>query len=155
MHKPQFSKLSMDPRNHRQPLPPPPSLNFFIMPPLLGLQAQTIPWYGGFYGLPFSTGPVYQGMAQQHQHQYRPPSWGPIRNQHSNGFRKAEAQILYNFIHESSGTIAGDRSTGIHPGYARIGAIDNPGAEKVWRTPSRNPNDGWLQPNTADAGETI
>jgi hypothetical protein len=128
----QFSQMTMDPRNERQPLPTPPSLNFFIMQQqLLELQANTIPWCQGFYGLPFCAGPVYQVMAQQHQHQYRGPSSGPSRNQRSKGFREAEAQTLYNILHESSGAIAGDRPSGIHPGYARIGANDNTGPRKV------------------------
>jgi hypothetical protein len=129
----------MDPWNQRQHLPPPPSINPFIMQQLLELQANAMPWSEVFYGLPFCTGPVYQGMAQQHQHQYRAPSSGPCRNQRSKGSRKAEAQFLFHISHESSGTIAGDRSTSIHPGYARIGANNNTGAQKVWRTPSRNP----------------
>ena len=134
----QFSKMSMDPRNQRQPLPPPPSINFFIIQQPLELQTNNIPWREGFYGLPFCTGPVYQGMAQQHQYQYRAPSSGPRRNQRGKGFRKAEAQDSFNVLHESSRTIAGDRSTGIHPGYAQIGANNNTGAEKVWKTPPRN-----------------
>jgi hypothetical protein len=44
----------------------------------------------------------------------------------------AEAHLLCATVHESSGTIAEDRSTGIHPSYARIGANDNAGAGKVW-----------------------
>jgi hypothetical protein len=71
-----------------------------------------IRWYERFYGLPIGTGPE---LDQQHQHQYRGPSSGPRRNQRRKGFRKAEAQVPYNKIHESSGKIAEDRSTGIHP----------------------------------------
>ena len=142
MHKLQLSKLTMDPTNQRQQLlPPPPYVvnPFVMMQHLLELQANTIPWCEGLYSLPFCAGPVYQGMAQQLQHQYRAPSSGPSRNQRSRGSRKAEALYLYNLIHESSGTIAEDRSTGIHPGHARIGANDNTRAGKVRRTPSRNP----------------
>ena len=137
MHKPQrsVSELTLDPRYQQQPLPPPPSVNPFVMQYLLELfQANTIPWCEDFYGLPFCAGPVYQGIDQQHQYQYRAPSPGPSRNQHSRGSRKAEALYHYNNEHESSGMIAGDRSAGIHPGHARIGAIDNTGAGKVWRT---------------------
>jgi len=53
--------------------------------------------------------------------------------------------IPYNLPHVSSRTIAGDRSTGIHPGHTWIGASDNcksattQEAGKVWRTPTRNP----------------
>ena len=143
MHKPQrsVSELTLDPRYQRQPLPPPHSVNPFVMQYLLELlQANTIPWCEDFYGSPFCGGPVYQEMAQQNQHQYRAPSPGPSRNQRSKGSRKTEAQYLYNNLHESSGTIAGDdRSTGIHPDHARIGASNNTGAGKVWRTPSRDP----------------
>ena len=136
----QFSRMTMDPRNQRQLLPPPPSINFFILQQPMELQTNTIPWREGFYSLPFSSCPaIYQGMAQQHQYQYRAPSSGPRRNQRRKGFRKAEAQVLYNLKYESSESIAKDRSIGIHPGYARIGANDNSGAEKVWRTPPRSP----------------
>ena len=145
MHKLQLSELAMDPRNHqRQPLPIP-FVNPFVMQQLLESQANTMLWCEGFHGLPFCAGPVYgpayHGMAhwQQHQHQYRIPSSGPSRNQHSKGFRKAEALYKYHLLHELSGTIAEDRFTGIDPGYAWTGANDNTGVGKVWRTPSRNP----------------
>jgi hypothetical protein len=128
----------MDPRNQRQHLPPPYINPFMMMQLLLESQAYTMPWYEGFNGMSLCAAPVYQGMAQQHQ--YRAPNSGPSRNQRSKGSRKAEAQHSYNFSHESSETIAGDRSTGIYPSHARIGASDNTGASKVWRTPSRNPS---------------
>ena len=128
----QFSQMAMDPRNQRQPLPAPPSLNFFIMQQrLLELQANTTPWCHGFYGLPFCAGPVYQVMAQ-HQYQYRSPSSGSRRHQRSKGFREAETQTQVKILHESSGAIARDHPRGIHPGYARIGANDNAGTCKVW-----------------------
>ena len=142
MHKFQLSKSTMDPTNQRQqPLPPPLYVvnPFVMMQHLLELQANTIPWCEGLYGLPFCAGPAYQGMDQQHQHQYRAPCSGPSRNQHSIGSRKAEALYLNKTTHESSGMIAEDRSTGIHPGHAPIGANDNTRAGKVRRTPSRNP----------------
>ena len=143
MHKFQLSKSTMDPTNQRQqPLPPPLYVvnPFVMMQHLLELQANTIPWYEGFYSSPFCAGPVYQGMMdQQLQHQYRAPCSGPGRNQRSRGSRKAEALYLYRNSHESSGTIAEDRSAGIHPGHAPIGANDNTRAVKVRRTPSRNP----------------
>ena len=138
MHKAQFLELTMDPTN-QQPLPLPLSVNPFIMQLLLESQSHTMPWWECNNGLLLCAGPVYQGMAQQHQHQYRAPSSGPSRNQRGKGSRKTEAQYLYNSKHESPGTITGDRSTGIYPGHARIGASDNTGAGKVWRTPSRNP----------------
>ena len=133
MHKLQLSELTMDPTNQRQLLLLPPSVIPFIMQHLLELQANTIPWCEGFYGLPFSAGSVHERMAQQHQDQYRAPSSGPSRNQHGKGFRKAEALYQIHITHESSGTIAGDRSTGIHPGHARISAsnLNNTGTGKV------------------------
>ena len=142
MHKFQLLKSTMDPTNQRQqPLPPPLYVvnPFVMMQHLLELQANTIPWCEGLYGLSFCAGPVYQGMDQQHQHQYRAPCSGPSRNQRSKGSRKAEAPYLIKNTHESSGTIAEDRSTSIHPGHARIDVNDNARAGKVWRTPSRNP----------------
>ena len=134
----------MDPRNQRQPFPPPPFVNLFmIMLQLLELQASTIPWCGNFDGLPFHVGPVYQGMPpQQHRRQYRVLSSGPNRNQRNKGLRKAEALDRNNLGHESSGTITRDRSTGINLGHAQIGVGDNTGACKVWKvwsTPPRNP----------------
>jgi hypothetical protein len=134
----------MNGTNEQQPSAPPPSNPFdFMMQQLLELQA-TMPWREGFYGMPFCAGPIYQGMGQQleNQHQYQAAiqapssgSSGPSRSQRKKGPRKAKAPYHYNKSHESSGTIAGDRSTGTHPGHARIGASDNTGAGKVWRTP--------------------
>ena len=112
----------MYPRN-QQPLPPPLSVNpFMIMQQLLELHTNTIPWCEGFYA-----GSLYQ----QNQHLYRTPSSGPHRNQRTKGSRKAEAQYFNKFLHESPGTITGDRSTGINPGYAQIGANGNARAGKV------------------------
>jgi hypothetical protein len=96
---------------------------------LLEFEINIMCWYECFYGFPIGTGPE---LDQQHQHQYRGPSSGPRRNQQRKGFRMAEAQVFYNTEHESSGTVAEDRSTGINPSYARIGANDNAGAGKVW-----------------------
>ena len=137
----------MDPRNQQRPLPPPPSLNPFLIPPPQSLNHFLMPpppslnrflmhWCEGFYA-----GSLYQGMAQQLPHLYRPPTWssGPHRNQRRKGSHKAELQYRYNTTHESPGTIAGDRSTGINPGYAQINANGNTRAGKVWRTPSRTP----------------
>ena len=137
MYNLQFSEFTMDPRNQRQFLPPLLYVNPFMMQQLIELQTNTRPSCVGFYSLPFDIGPAYQRMAQHHCHQYRS---GPSSNQCRKRFRKAETQHRYNVLHESSGTIIGDRSTGIHPGHAQIGANDNSGGRKVWRTPPRNPS---------------
>ena len=129
------------PTNQQQNLPPPPSGYY----PVTYYYQQLFPcqWCGSFYCSPFCAGRiVYQDMTQQYQHQdqYRDPSWGPIRrNQNQNGFRDAEAPVPNQYIHESSGTILGDGSTGIDPGMAWIGANDKTGGGKVWRTPSKIP----------------
>ena len=75
----------------------------------------------------------------QYSSQLGAPNWSPNRHQRSIGSHKAEALYLVNKSHALSGTIARDRSTGTHPGLAaRMDANNNVGAEKVWRTPSRN-----------------
>ena len=140
MYNLQFSEFTMDPRNQRPLLPPLLSLNPFVMQQLLELQTNTMPSWEGFYGLPFDIGPAYQGMARRHHHQYRAPRSGPSCNRRRKRFRKAGTQPCYNKLHESSGTISYDRSTGIHPGHAQVGASDNTGSRKVWRTPPRNPS---------------
>jgi hypothetical protein len=138
---------SMDPRNNhwqQRPFPPPLFVvnpgPFVLMPQLPG--PVITPWPGchwqGFYSLPSVAGPVNQGMVQQLQFPSRAPSWGPSRHQRRMGSHRAEPQP-FNLTHQSSGTIARDRSTGTHPGMARMGTNNNSGAEKVWRTPSRNP----------------
>ena len=82
---------------------------------------------------------------QQPQGQYpsyypsRAPSWGTSRHQRRIGSHEAEALYQNKVLHELSGTITRDRSTGNHSGMARMDAKNNAGAEKVWRTPSRNP----------------
>ena len=79
----------------------------------------------------------WSGTLYQHQHQYWPYYRAP-----SSGFRSTsmtEPQCSYNLIRESSGRIEGDRSTGIRPGHAWIGANFNTGVGEVWRTPSKNP----------------
>ena len=127
-----FSRLTIgdDLMNCDEPQPspfPPPVINpgLFIVPQLPKL---------------FFAGPVNQGMVQQAPS--RAPSWGPSRHQrHAGSIGSHEAEALYQnkfVIHESSGTITRDRSTSTHPGMARMDA-NNSGAEKVWRTPSRNP----------------
>ena len=148
-------QLSLVPMSQQQPLPPPTSVNPFIIQQLLESQANIMPWCEGFYGLPFCAGPVYQAMAQQHQHQYRARSSGPSRSQHSKRFRKAETQYRHHNIHELSGMIAEDHSTGTHPGHAWIGANDNTGVGKVWRTPSKNPLMVDCNLNLADTDKTI
>jgi hypothetical protein len=126
------------PTDQRHPLPPL-FVDPFVMQHLLELQANNMPSHEGrirhSYSSPFCIGPVYQGMAQQ----YRAPSSGPSRNQHSKGVRKTEAQCLYQLIHESSGTIARDHSTSTHPGHGQMGSTDNTGTGRAWTPPSRNP----------------
>ena len=141
-------------QQHEQPLlvPPPPfiQVNPFAMQSGFG----TMPWYGeGFNnsGWSFPLGPVYQGMAPNLQYQYQnqysgyraPTSSGPSRNsrQHTRGFRQAGAPYPQHRKHESAGTIAQDRSLGIHPGtsMAQMTAKQKTGVGMVWRTPSDNP----------------
>jgi hypothetical protein len=115
----------------------------YIQQLLLESQANTMPWCeGGFYGLPI-TGPVnyHQGIAPQDQNQYpsRASSSGPSRNRNGRGFRKAEPPYPNQSKHAPSGRIGEDRSTGTNPRHARIGASNNTGVGKVWRTPSKNP----------------
>ena len=140
MYNLQFSEFTMDPRNQRQFLPPLLFVNPFVVQRFLELQTNTMPSCEGLYGLPFDIEPAYQGMAPQQHHQYRAPKSGPSRKRRRKGFREAETRHLYNYSHESSGTISYDRSTGIYPGYSQIGANDNTGSRKVWRTPPRNPS---------------
>ena len=133
MYNLQFSEFTMDPRNQFLPLLL--YVNPFMMQQLIELQTNTRPSCVGFYSLPFDIGPAYQGMAQHHHHQYRS---GPSSNRRRKRFREAETRHRYNYSHESSGTISYDRSTGIYPGHSQIGANDNTGGRKVWRTPPRN-----------------
>ena len=125
-------------------------------------ELQATPWCGGFCVMPLDDGPVFpgtqvvsesssdaglvhQGMQVDAEHwenedQYRAPKSGPSpsRNQRKR-FRKAEAPSLHHSEHESPGTMAEDRSTGIDPSMAWISAKDDAGVGKVWRTPSENP----------------
>jgi hypothetical protein len=100
-----------DPRHYWQQPPFPPLPVFFAVP-------EHTP--GFYHGLPFFAGPVNQGMVQQ-QGQYptrshgRAPSWGPSRHQRM-GSHRAETLYPINLLHQSSGTITRDRSTGTHPG---------------------------------------
>ena len=72
------------PPTHQQPLPLPTFVDPFAMQQLLGLQANSMLCCGvlvqPLYSLPFCVGPVYQGIAQQHQHQhhFRPPNSGQV-----------------------------------------------------------------------------
>ena len=71
-------------------------------------------------------------------HQYRAPSSGPSRNRRNRrnkGFRKTEPLYPNHILHESSGTVFHDCSTGVD---AQIDASNNPGKGKVWRTLSKN-----------------
>ena len=52
-------------------------------------------------------------------------------------FREAEPPHINQSRHESSRANVGP--FGSHPGQARIGATDNSGGGKAWRTPSKNP----------------
>ena len=138
--------------NQRQILTPPSSVYHPMMQQLLGLQAVAMPCCQcrSFYGFPLTfcacqCHVVYPGTRiahwWQHQLEYqycRLPSSGPSRNQNRIGSREAEALYRNQLIHESSGMVLEDRSTGVDPGYARIGANDKTGGGEVWRTPSKN-----------------
>ena len=100
----------------------------------------SMPW-NGFHIEPIPPGPIYQGMAQQHEapswgphhnqqerphqaepqytpqrheHQYQSPSSGPSRNQRRR-FRQAVPQYK-SHTHESYGPVIEDRSTQAMPG---------------------------------------
>ena len=132
--------------NQQHPIPSTPFEDPLIMQQQLsGSQpANTMPQCEGStqysYGPPLCVSHVYQGVAQQHQQQYRAPSSGRSHNQRSKGSRETEAQYTYHISHESSGMMAGDHSTGIYPGYAQTIASDNTGVGGAWRPPSRNPS---------------
>ena len=99
------------------------------------LRSTTIVWSEDYYdGSPFYSGPVYQGMASNHQlpNQYRPPSSGPSRNQRRNGSRKAEHPYRNRIVHESFGMVIQDRSTCVNPGMTRNDAGNNPSRGMVW-----------------------
>ena len=119
-------------------LPPPSVKSYITMQQLLEWQAGAMPWCGSFHGFPPALCPGCQWMAQwkedqYHWQYYREPSSGPSRTR---GVRKTEAPYSNHRTHESSGTVSEDRSTDIDSGYAWIGAKDNTGVGKVWRTPS-------------------
>ena len=149
------SFLPMHPNNnpqtptHQQPLPSPPFVDpnqYIVQQQVLGPQAYTPPWGEGspqmrhYHVSPYGAGPspVNQGVAQQYQHQYRPPRPGPSRR-HIKGGQKMEVQYQNSFIHASSGMISWDHSIGIHPANAQMGAFNNTGTGGAWRPPSENP----------------
>ena len=116
-----------------RPLPPTmaPASRIQILPPLRYINSSLVPiqqpifWGRGFYGVP-----SYQPMTPSHQQQqHRPPNSGPIRNQRTNGSRKAEPQTKDQKKHESSGTAFSDRSIGVGIDDAN----NNPGIGKVWK----------------------
>ena len=89
------------------------------------------------YNTQFSAGPDYP-MGRQHpnQHHHAPRS-GPQRNRRSR-YRKTEPHSNNHINHKSSGSVVNDRSTGIDPGMARIGARNETRDGKVCKTPSEN-----------------
>ena len=145
MCKLRLAMISTNPGQHPPlPLPLLVSVDPYTMQHLLELQA--LPCCGGFYMMPYDAGPVYQGMpaasgSEQNGYQYQPPSSaGPSRNQRKR-FRKAEVpyHAINQFKHQSSGTVAKDRSTGVDTGHAWIGTNEDAGMGKVWITPTKNP----------------
>ena len=88
----------------------------------------------GFYDSSSSyptSGPVMAPTQQlPSQQQYQPPNW----NRRKKWLHKAEPPYQYRQIHESSGTVPNDRSTGVNPD-----ARNNPRNGKVRRTPSKKP----------------
>ena len=107
-----------------------------------------MPWCEGgapYFYLPFCGDPqaalaayyLSQGMAHwQLPYRVQAPNLAGPSHWLNQG---AEAQYNLNHTHhESSGTGLEGRSPGIHPGRARMGARDETGSGKVWRTPSKN-----------------
>jgi hypothetical protein len=132
------------PLTNQQPLLLPLFVDPFAIQQLLGPQANNMPYNSTpmphAYGSPLYADPVYlyQRMAQQHQRQYRALSSAPSRNQHAKGRHKAEARYPNHLTHESSCTIASDRSTGTHPVYSQMNASNNPGVGGARRPPTGN-----------------
>ena len=99
----------------------------------------------GYNAAPFIAGPLYpMGQTvtqtnQQYQNRSQARSSGPWRNRLKR-YPKAEPQNHYHAIHESSESVVIDRSTGVDPGMAWIGAsnLNETRAGKVCRTPSEN-----------------
>ena len=132
--------------------------------PLHSSRSTTV-WSEGYYGgsspsysSTNSTGPVHQGMAQnqqtgpvnqrmapnaspshQLQNQYRRPTSRLNRRRRRKEARKAVHPYQSNKIHELSGTVPSNSSTGVNPGMARNDTNNNPRRGVVWRTPSKNP----------------
>ena len=137
MYKYRF-ELTMVPMNQQRsrPLPPQQFVNFSTpMQQPLG-SANTMVCSEGYYdGSSFYTGPVYQRMApipsRQVPHQYLPPSSGPSRFRRKKWSRKAGHPYPYQIVHESSGKVYYDRSTGLNPGMAQIDAHNNSATGKV------------------------
>ena len=119
-------------------LPLPSYVNPFLIQQLLIPHVNIMPGVFKFYGLPVL---FWSDTLYQHQHHYWPfPSSGPNRHQHGRRFRsRTEPQTSYKTSCESSGTIEGDRSTGIRPCHVWISAHFNTVVGEVWRTPSMNP----------------
>ena len=113
---------------HRQPLP-----LRYVVP-----MQQPMLWGGGFYSIPSCcSSPVVNPAPCQFWH--RPPNSGPSCNRRrKKGSCKAEPQNLHEFVHESTGTVFCDRSTGINRCHGPVDARNNPRIGKVWRTPPRN-----------------
>ena len=82
--------------------------------------------------------PMQQPLAPSQQQHQIPALTNLSRYPRKKGSRKAESLSNPN-VHESTGTVFNDLSTGVDPGNAMIDASINPGIRKVWRTPSRNP----------------
>ena len=93
-----------------------------------------------------------EGMGLHQNYQYQDQNSGPRHDPNQRGrFRlQAEPRYTNHLLHESFGTVIGDRSTGFNPGHARIEASKNTGDGKVRRTPSKNHIRDWLQLNIAE-----
>ena len=98
--------------------------------------ANAMPWSGNYGGS--TSYPAGGPVLGNHQHQQQPSS-GPSRSRKRRKEQspKAVPPPPYHNVHESSGMVSYDRSTGIHPGHARIDANNHPGMGQVWRTPSK------------------
>ena len=130
--------------------PPPTLRSQDFLYPSVPMQQPHNTMIEGFYDSYFHTGPVVYpshwqtpGMAPNQQvppsQQHQPPSSRRSHGQPKKWSRKTEHPQPYQFIHESSGVVFYDRSTGVDPGEAQIDASNNPGTGQVWITPSKNP----------------
>ncbi|KAF8798539.1 hypothetical protein BYT27DRAFT_7264686 [Phlegmacium glaucopus] len=128
----QSSRWFQPPPTYQQPLP----LPQFFPPFVPGSQANGMPWGAQpFYGLPFWTGSMYQGLGQQ-----GPPSSGPYHDQRGGGRPRTGPQQPNHNIHASSGMTRRGHSVSTHQGDAWMGAGNNPGTGGSSRLPSRNPS---------------